>query len=321
MNRRLGLLAGGTLASAATAAITAARANAAERANPPKGQFIVVDDVLLHFIELGVGDPIVLLHGNGVSSEDFVLCGAAERLAAGHRVIIFDRPGFGYSARPRTRRWTPQEQAELLHAALVKLHVVRPTIVGHSWGTLVALGIALAYPDDVRGLVLASGYYYPTLGADAPLASIPTMPVVGDVMRYTISPIVSRLMLPWMIRELFFPAPIAESFKKSPFEMWLRPSTLRAVASETATMNGAARALSQHYDELRMPIDVVAGSGDLIVKTELQSARLAAALGAPFHLVEGAGHMVHHTAPERFLAAIAANIANSASAATPTPAA
>jgi len=42
----------------------------------------------------------------------------AERLLGTRRVIIFDRPGYGYSERPRWRPWTAIAQAELLHKAL-----------------------------------------------------------------------------------------------------------------------------------------------------------------------------------------------------------
>ena len=46
--------------------------------------------------------------------------------------------------------------------AFARLGIERPVVVGHSWGTLVALALALADPAAVRGLVLVSGYYHPT---------------------------------------------------------------------------------------------------------------------------------------------------------------
>ncbi len=121
----------------------------------------MVQGVKLHYIERGSGSPIVLLHGNGVTSQDWDVSGILDGLAADHRVIAFDRPGFGYSERPRNVDWTPVQQAELLHLALTQLKVTRPVLVGHSWGTLVALALALDYPADNRSLVLLSGYYYP----------------------------------------------------------------------------------------------------------------------------------------------------------------
>lgn len=80
----------------------------AERDNPPSGEFIDIDGVRLHYIEQGEGPVLVLLHGNVVMADDFRMSGLLERLAQSHRVIAFDRPGFGYSERPRDTTWTPE---------------------------------------------------------------------------------------------------------------------------------------------------------------------------------------------------------------------
>jgi pimeloyl-ACP methyl ester carboxylesterase len=67
--------------------------------------------------------------------------------------------------------------------------VKRPIVLGHSWGTLVALGMATGGAAQVSGLVLISGYYYPSARADAVLAAPAALPIVGDIMRYTVSPL------------------------------------------------------------------------------------------------------------------------------------
>ncbi len=120
----------------------------------------------LHYIDRGTGRPIVLLHGNGTFAQDWLISGVLDQLATDHRVIAFDRPGFGYSERPRSRIWTASAQAALIHKALLKLDIHKPVIVGHSWGTLVALALALDYPLDTAALVLLSGYYFPTVRTD-----------------------------------------------------------------------------------------------------------------------------------------------------------
>src|SRR3954447_9878780 len=87
----------------------------AERRNPPLGRFLQVDGVRLHYVERGDGDALVLLHGNGSMIEDFQSSGLIDQAAKSYRVIAFDRPGFGHSARPRNTIWTPATQAELIH--------------------------------------------------------------------------------------------------------------------------------------------------------------------------------------------------------------
>jgi hypothetical protein len=61
------------------------------------------------------------------------------------------------------------------------------------------VALALEFPSLVQRLILDLGYYYPTVRADVFLLSPPAIPVIGDAMRYTISPLVARAMLPGML--------------------------------------------------------------------------------------------------------------------------
>src|SRR3954469_8062763 len=98
------------------------RTRQVERRHPPAGRFIEVDGIRLHYLERGAGTPVVLIHGNVVTAEDWVLSGVLDRIAErGHRVIAFDRPGYGYSDRPRRTAWTAKAQADLLRHAFARL--------------------------------------------------------------------------------------------------------------------------------------------------------------------------------------------------------
>src|SRR6202166_2922825 len=125
----------------------------AENDNPPAGQFLEVNGVRLHYVERGSGAPLVLLHGNGSMIQDFESSGLIDLAAKNYRVIVFDRPGFGHSDRPRSVVWTPAAQAELIKNALQRLGVSQTLVLGHSWGASVAVALALKYPGLVRGLV------------------------------------------------------------------------------------------------------------------------------------------------------------------------
>jgi pimeloyl-ACP methyl ester carboxylesterase len=220
-------------------------------------------------------------------------------------VIAFDRPGFGYSGRPRSTIWSPAEQAEVIHKALIKLGMGRPIVVSHSWGTLVALALALNYPKDVAALVLLAGYYLPSARADAVLFSPPALPLIGDLLRFTISPLVGRVMAPSMFKAMFSPLPVPDNIGDWPLELALRPSQIQASAADTALMVPAAAQLSTRYKELQLPIVIMAGDHDKIARFEKQSAKLHSMLPASeLMTVEGAGHMVHYAAPERLQAAI-----------------
>ncbi|HEY8101485.1 MAG TPA: alpha/beta hydrolase [Burkholderiaceae bacterium] len=277
----------------------------AERDHPPMGKFIEVDGIRLHYVEHGTGTPLVLLHGNGAMAEDFEISGLPEAAAAQHRVIIFDRPGYGYSDRPQDRKWTPLEQARLLHKASQQLGIDRPIVLGHSWGTLVAIAWALEFPEDVGGLVLLSGYYYPSMRPDTKLLATPALPIIGTLMRYTVSPLSSRLLWPAITKQIFRPAEVAERFRSFPVWLSLRPSQLRASAIESGMMVPSAKTLSKRYRELKMPILIMAGTKDKIANPKHNSERLHEEL--PHSLLwmkENVGHMIHYACPDEIVTAI-----------------
>ena len=287
------------LALAASAAANYALAKRAERRNPPQGTFVTADGVRLHYLERGTGPAIVLLHGVGAMTGEMTASGIVDALAADHRVIVFDRPGFGYSERPRGRIWTPGAQAALLRHALDLLGVARPVIVGHSWGTLVTLEMALRDPDRTAGIVLLSGYYFPTFRPDVPLPFWPAVPIVGDVLRYAISPWLGRLSKPLIYKWLFAPAPVTSSFAEEvPSELIFRPWHLRSAAAEVGLLIPGAAALAGRYRELRLPTAIVAGPGDRVIGFERHSERLYQALPrSTLRALPRTGHMIHHSAP------------------------
>jgi pimeloyl-ACP methyl ester carboxylesterase len=278
------------------------KTRAAEHRTPPIGRFLDVDGVRLHYIDRGEGEPILLIHGNGTIIQDFTVSGLVDRLASRFRVIVFDRPGYGYSSRPR-QLWTPRAHAKLFQRALGQLGIEQAVVLGHSWGTLVAVALALECPSLVRSLVLASGYYYPTLRADTFLFSPPAVPVLGDAMRYTISPLVARGILPDLIKQMFAPADVPERFESQfPKEMMLRPSQLRAAAEDAALMTPSVMELEHHYSELRMPVTIITGADDQIADVGRQSERLHRELPqSEFITLPGLGHMVHHLDPDAII--------------------
>ncbi len=140
---------------------------------------------------------------------------------------------------------------------------------------------------------------------DVPFAAMPAIPLVGDAMRYTTSPLVGRMMWSAAIKSAFSPKEIPETFQRFPAWMTLRPSQLRACAAEAALMVPAAKELQQHYAELTMPVTLMAGDGDKIADQEDNSARLHQELKhSELRLLPGMGHMLHHLAQDDIAAEV-----------------
>lgn len=285
--------------------VVRAKSRRAERDHPPAGSFITVDGVKLHYLERGKGPVLVLLHGNGVDATDWEHSGLLDAAAEHYRVIAFDRPGFGYSERPRGTVWTPDRQARLLHHALQELNVDSAIVTGHSWGTLVALNMGLQVPEFVRGLVLVSGYYYPSVRMDVMVGAPPAIPLVGDALRYTVAPLAGRLIWPAAVGRAFAPLPVSERFRAVSPWMSLRPGQLRANAADGSLMVPAAISLARRFGRLKVPVQILSGTQDAVCDCAHNAERLHAALRhSELSVTPGVGHMLHYAEPGKVLGAI-----------------
>ncbi len=109
----------------------------------------------LHYRDWGGrGRPLLLLHGLASNARIWDL--TAPRLAGGFRVVALDQRGHGLSDKP-DGSYAFDEVTGDLAALIAALGLVRPLVVGHSWGGNVALQFAANCPDDVCGLVLVDG--------------------------------------------------------------------------------------------------------------------------------------------------------------------
>jgi len=280
------------------------RARRAEEKHPPAGEFIEVDGVRLHYLQKGSGPPVVLIHGNVVTNEDWVLSGIMDRVARHHTVFAFDRPGYGFSDRPQGSLWTAEHQANLLIKALARLGVEMPVVVGHSWGAIVALEMGLQ--GGASGLVLLAGYYQQTIRYDAGLVAIPAIPVVGDLFRYTVAPLVGAALMPANLKAMFSPLPVPHRFSEAfPHAFPVRPGQIRAESQDAITMMPAVHDLEERLLNLHIPVYIMAGDHDRIVDHEDHAIWLHQRIPqSTLEIIPDAGHMMHYAAPLAVSAAI-----------------
>ncbi|WP_245264930.1 alpha/beta fold hydrolase [Mesorhizobium opportunistum] len=289
-----GLLVAALAALAGYNAVRARRAIAARA----YGRVMEIGGLRLHFIEAGSGMPLLLLHGNGSMAEDFKWSGIFDEAAKTYRVLAFDRPGFGRSSRSR-RRWSAGDQADLIHAAVNRLGIEKYLVLGHSWGAWIALELARRHSPSVAGIVLVSGYYYPPPRLDLALAALPALPVIGTVFRHTLLPLLVRHAWPWAMGKIFQPAAIAGDFAALAKDVASRPSQLRAVCFESASMLGAALSRKASYRDIAVPTGILAGAGDRLFDAERDARRLHAEIcGSLLEVIPDTGHMVHQSAPQ-----------------------
>ena len=101
----------------------------------------------------GQGDPVVLLHGWGASSQS--LAGVAASLQGAFRVLTLDLPGFGWSQAP-PEAWGTEEYTAHVLRLLDETGIFRAAFVGHSFGGRIAISLAAHHPERVSRLALVA---------------------------------------------------------------------------------------------------------------------------------------------------------------------
>jgi hypothetical protein len=152
----------------------------------------------------------------------------------------------------------------------------------------------------------AVSYCYPTARADVALASPPAIPVLGDALRYTVSPLVGRALLPAVIKGMLTPCDVPADFAEDfPLGMAVQPSQIRASSQDAAAMIPAAAAMRHRYRQLSMPLVIMAGREDKVAEVGRQSVQLHEEIPhSSIRLVANVGHMLHYAVPEEVVAAI-----------------
>lgn len=286
------------------ASCTARLVRQAEADYPRLGEIVHAEGLALHYVERGSGPPVLLLHGAFGGVQDFTSTIVPE-LATRARAIAFDRPGHGYSERPKHVVATPDVQARIVHEAVRTLGIDRPVVVGFSWGGAVALAYALAYPDDVAAVVTINAPVREWSGAIDPLYYVPEIVFLGDLF-------VSQLVMPlglWRresaVERAFAPRTVPETFALSPIALALRPHSFRANAEDVRTLKGFLARQSSQYEQLALPLVIVVSQSDQIVDPRHHAEFLHAHVtGSEIVRVPDAGHPLLYTHPEVVLRAI-----------------
>ncbi len=116
----------------------------------------IVDGVPLHWREAGQGPALVLLHP-GPGLDGAVLWPWFEPLADRCHVLALDLACSGKSEGGDPTTWTIERQADLVAGWIDALVLERPVVLGHSYGSFVALTLAVRHPDVAAGIVASCG--------------------------------------------------------------------------------------------------------------------------------------------------------------------
>lgn len=115
--------------------------------------FLKIENLKIHYKVAGQGEPLVLIHGWGCNAHH--LAGLQKHLAKRFTTYAIDLPGFGLSSLPEAL-WGSMEYAELL-AQFIRINkMVRPVLVGHSFGGKIILHLVANNLISAKKIVLIS---------------------------------------------------------------------------------------------------------------------------------------------------------------------
>jgi pimeloyl-ACP methyl ester carboxylesterase len=261
---------------------------------------LVTAGIAVRYYAGGEGEPLLLLHGLAGSAANWVEL--LPDLVLRHRVLAIDLPGHAGSA--KAPRGTGVDAFAAVAAAVVEAEAEGSALVaGHSFGGLVALRLAQARPELVRGLLLVS---------PAGIATTTAMTRALVLVSTTIRP--GRWVAPFRHR-------YAERgwYRRAVFRPWFVSDATALSARATHGLLGAQR---QHRDtktaaramnaddprrdlaEVACPVVVLWGARDPQLPLD-DAFEYTRRLGAKLRIVADCGHLVIVERPSACLAALA----------------
>jgi len=238
----------------------------------------------LYYEVSGSGDPVVLIHAFSVDRRMWAPQVVA--LERRFRVIRYDQRGHGNSTAP-TDPYAPHED---LASVLDALGIQRATLVGLSAGSTLAIDFAIAHPDRVTRLVLAS----PGLNGYVPSPPLTWTAPVFQAAAAGDAEGAAKLWAATPIMTVYGGAAAADAVKSLVMEN-VRLWSYRANPARPLTPSAMTR-----LAEITSPTLVILGERDLPHIKDVARLLLAGVAGARMATVAGAGHIVNLDAPDAF---------------------
>jgi pimeloyl-ACP methyl ester carboxylesterase len=278
---------------------TATTARKIEATLPPRGQFMEIDGQRIHYIDQGSGPAVVMIHGLGGNLRHFTYA-LVERLVGEFRVIAVDRPGSGYSTRPKDASAALGTQAATLAGLIRTLKLDMPLLVGHSLGGALSLTIALNHPDCAGALALIAPLTHARDEAPEVFRGLAIgSKLLRRIVSWTVATPLSILNRDKALAMVFGPDAVPADFAtKGGALLGLRPKSFYATSSDLMAVNDDLPTTMQRYGSLAIPFGMLFGTGDQLLDYREQGEAMKQKCPALDLVLVDGGHMLLLTAPD-----------------------
>src|SRR5918994_5795702 len=252
---------------------------------------------ILHTTVIGSGEPVILIPGifGGAYGYRKVTGPLVQR---GYRCIVIEPLGYGRSSHPPKADYSFTAQTQRISKALEQLGINQALFIANSTGASIALRLAIAKPDMVRGILSIDG-------GPAESAATPGMKKALRMGSFITKLAVNESKLRHDVRK--------EIVKNSGDTSWVTPRVIREyTAGQAADLNGSIDAfrsmskskepesLQDQLHEIRVPVRLLVGGIDHPSGVKTDERELLAEKIQDFALdtVAGSGQYVHEEQPQ-----------------------
>src|SRR5260370_7719698 len=129
---------------------------------PIEEGFADANGLLIYYLQVGAGQPLIILHGGPGASHDYLLPYLLP-LARNNRLIFIDERGSGRSQKIEDPSgYTIENMVEDIEGVRVSLGLGKINLLGHSYGGVLAQAYALKYQNNLDHLILCTTFNIPT---------------------------------------------------------------------------------------------------------------------------------------------------------------
>lgn len=119
---------------------------------PFESNFLAIKENKLHYVDVGAGEVILMLHGNPTWS--FFYRNLAKYFSKNFRVIVPDHIGCGLSDKPKIYSYTLNNHIHNIEKLVANLKLENITLIVHDWGGAIGMGLATRHPELIKKIVI-----------------------------------------------------------------------------------------------------------------------------------------------------------------------
>lgn len=246
-------------------------------------------------------EPVVLLHGTSSSLHTWDGWMPA-LLAAGHRVIRVDLPGFGLTGPRADGDYRAATYVRFVQALLDQRGLTAVTLIGNSLGGEIAWMTALADPQRVRRLVLVDPAGLKLAPESIPLGfRLAATPGINRLVRW----ITPRWMVLHSIQNLYGdPAKVGEAQVDRYWDLTRREGNRVALIQRFAQLKQEMGAAANQLSGVRQPTLVLWGGQDRLLPVAQAQTFGSAIAGSTVQVFDTLGHIPQEEDPETTVRAV-----------------